>query len=146
MRLIDSLHHAVQRSFDRGLAPLRREMADGFSDLRQELSTVLRRPRVYRAQLMLLWNPPEPDPSSGPGMLWAPAVFDESSGRAYAHLRIDCHVPAGAWIVGMGCHIQQVVIGNEIQDPGASLPLNFVRSRTAIFPGGTLRAMCVVES
>lgn len=63
------------------------------------------------AQLLLLWQPTD---TSQPG--FASVGFEATPGTRSIELRVNVPVPEGAWLVAMGCYLNTVLVGNDLQD------------------------------
>lgn len=102
----------------------------------RELVLVRPRPRQI-GQLMILWND-----ADNPGF-YSVAFELERGPQTVRSDGIHYPIPAGAWVVAVGCTMSQVFVGVNLQDVGsgiAGVPLRVVRLRDAVGVGVVLRA------
>jgi len=112
-------------------------------------------PKTRHGQLLLLWNTPRrPTLPNDVGQVsdnkgapddrpcCAALSLEMETGKATfaAFDRLHMSVPAGAWLVGIGCTFDNVIAGNELQSLGSGGKHSVLRIRVQIQLGVILRA------
>lgn len=101
------------------------------SDTSQILRLLQQRPpRTLTGTVLVLWK----SEAGAPSCLSESVEFDPSV-RNVRTIETNFPIPAGAWVVSLGCTLAGVYIGNEMQDLGINSRSPVVVLRYPVDPG-----------
>lgn len=121
----------------------------------ETLRAINRRPEPPRyGQLLLLWGPVNwntaPRAPRDSELAGAPCCASISfemrcqTGRHYVGLAANTPVPPGAWLVSIGCSMQAVLVGNQVQNLSVG-HTNILRLRDQVQLGVLVRVDVILE-
>lgn len=100
----------------------------------------LRIPHRY-ATVMLFWHSFDEQPHFA-----STTLLVDGSNVLSETMRLQSHVPAGAWLVAVGAHLASVMVGNELMDSNMPERSPMLKLRLAVPVGMQLRFSIVPTS